>query len=112
MDVNIIAAEMTEEKIKIGYTIETVMNHYKERFFPIVVFFHSRGSTEWNAETANQYRDYLMQKLESGAIYQTNYNSYMRGINELEEYVNTGKLPWPFTKVNSSYQLNHEPSSY
>lgn len=106
MNVNTAALQLLEKKKAIGYAEYTVWGQYRDRFYPIIIFFNRNGSEVWSDKLAAEYRTYLKKRIEAGKMHDSRYRLLCFGIEELETFVKTGKLLWPFHKKDKSIALS------
>ncbi len=105
MNVNDVALRLVEKKKTIGYADYTVWGQYKDRYYPIIVFFNKHGSGEWSDEMADNYRTYLKERINEGKMHDKRYRALCFGIEELETFVKTEKLIWPYHKKEKKFSL-------
>lgn len=106
MNVNTVALQLVEKKKTIGYADYTVWGQYKDRYYPVIVFFNKHGTGEWSNQMADNYRAYLKERIEAKKMQDKRYRSLCFGIEELETFVKSGKLLWPFHKKENGFTLS------
>ncbi len=106
MDVNTAALQLMEKKREVGYTAYNAFGHYRDRYYPIVQFFEAHGGKEWNDALAEEYRTNLMHRVDINEIGTPRYNQLLFGLDELEEFLRTGNLLWPFRKFKRDFTLS------
>ena len=106
MDVNTLAFQLVEAKKKAGYAVYTALAQYRDKYFPVILFFETHGSKEWSDALADDYRVYLKKRVDANEFSDNRYRQLLSGLDELEEFRKTGKLLWPFHRKKEGFSLN------
>lgn len=106
MDVNTTAFQLVEAKKKAGYAVCTALTQYRDKYFPVVLYFETHGSKEWSEELSQEYRAHLKRRADANEIGDSQYRRLLFGLDELEEFRKTGKLLWPFRRKKEGFSLS------
>ena len=59
------AFQLVEAKKKAGYTAYTALAQYRDKYFPVVLYFETHGSKKWNEKLSQEYRAYLKRRVDN-----------------------------------------------
>ena len=100
------ALQLVEAKKKTGYAVYTALGQYRDKYFPVVFYFETHGSKEWDENLAEDYRAYLKRRVNANEIGENRYRQLLFGLDELDEFRKTGKVLWPFKRKKAGFRLN------
>ena len=100
------AFQLVEAKKKAGYTAYTALAQYRDKYFPVVLYFETHGSKKWNEKLSQEYRAYLKHRVDKNEFSDNRYRQLLSGLEELEEFRKTGKLLWPFRRKKEGFSLS------
>ena len=84
----------------------TALGQYRDKYFPVVFYFETHGSKEWDENLAEDYRAYLKRRVNANEIGENRYRQLLFGLDELDEFRKTGKVLWPFKRKKAGFRLN------
>ena len=93
-------------KLEAGYSECTAWSRYKDFYSPMISFYKSCGEDEFSLEMMVRYQEHSHDRMEHGEIGEHRYHAIMRGVKQLIEFHETGKLHWTAQAKESKFPIN------
>ena len=93
-------------KLEAGYSECTAWSRYKDFYSPMISFYKSCGEDEFSLEMMVRYQEHSHDRMEHGEIGEHRYHAIMRGVKQLIEFHETGKLHWTTQAKESKFPIN------
>ena len=93
-------------KLEAGYSECTAWSRYKDFYSPMISFYKSCGEDEFSLEMMVRYQEHSHDRMDHGEIGEHRYHAIMRGMKQLIEFHETGKLHWTAQAKESKFPIN------
>lgn len=106
MKIENLCTQVTKAKVSAGYSECSAWAHHKEYYSPMISFYRSCGEDDFSLEMMVRYREHSFSRMERGEIGEHRYHAIMRGVKQLIEFHETGKLHWTTQAKESKFPIN------